>query len=391
MVTRKITPFLSLLFVGTLCGSMIVPFMGYFIVEGLGREPWTISLYAGSVALIVVMINRHFARRMDGGARPFPLIGVAVGGSVVASTALVVAPGFWTVMTFGVPGFSASASALATMFTLGGVIAGTTGIKRTTFNAYMRATTSFAWMIGPAVSFVVADQFGFRAVFALTLALAILWGSVWIGAAPRDAVRQAAPSATEGGAGVQGAGIWIAAAFVFGLSAAHFMTFTALPLFFVQEVGLPAYAPGNAFTVKTFVEILAIFTTPVLISRFGIRNSLVATALLAVLAIRYLASVESYTEMLLGAALEGLYYGLFSTLGISFVQSLGQDRPAAATAVYWNTLMLTGLLGGPAAGLIAQAHDFQTVILWASGVALASVIILVAGMRHPSLRVSSSV
>ncbi|MEL7416178.1 MAG: MFS transporter, partial [Pseudomonadota bacterium] len=112
MVTRKIVPFLSLLFVGTLCGSMIVPFMGYFIVEGLGREPWTISLYAGSVALIVVMINRHFARRMDGGARPFPLIGVAVGGSVVASTALVVAPGFWTVMTFGVLGFSASASAL---------------------------------------------------------------------------------------------------------------------------------------------------------------------------------------------------------------------------------------------------------------------------------------
>jgi hypothetical protein len=30
-------PFLLLLFVGTVCSAMIVPFMGFFIVEGLGH------------------------------------------------------------------------------------------------------------------------------------------------------------------------------------------------------------------------------------------------------------------------------------------------------------------------------------------------------------------
>lgn len=31
--------FLLLLFSGTLCSAMIIPFMGYFLVEGLGYKP----------------------------------------------------------------------------------------------------------------------------------------------------------------------------------------------------------------------------------------------------------------------------------------------------------------------------------------------------------------
>lgn len=114
------------------------------------------------------------------------------------------------------------------------------------------------------------------------------------------------------------------------------------------------------------------------------------TALLAVGAIQVLANVGSYPQMLLGAALEGVYYGLFSTLGISFVQAFAPQRPAHATAIYWNTLMVTGLLGGPVAGLIAQVHDFRTVILVASGVAMLSVVILLLGARHPDMQAASA-
>ncbi|MCV3273854.1 MFS transporter [Roseobacter sp. WL0113] len=391
MVRSHLLPFLSLLFVGTLCGSMIVPYMGFFIVDGLGREPWTISLYAGCVAVLAVAINRVFAKWMDDGARPFPLIGIAAAGCLVAAAALTFAPAFWTVMTFGVLGFSASASAMATMFSLGGIIAGQLDIARTSFNAYMRATTSTAWMVGPAASFLVADRFGHEAVFAFATVMALIWLSLWWWVAPRDAALNPRPAPQPGAAHQVGRiGLWIAVVFVFCLSVAHFLTFTALPLFFVQEVGLPGYAPGHAFSIKTFVEVLAILLTPLLIARIGIRRLLLATAVLAVLAIQYLASIQSYGQMLLGAALEGFYYGLFSTLGISFVQSFAEDRPAYATAMYWNTLMVTGLLGGPAAGLIAQLYDFRTAILVASGVALLSVIILGLGARHPQVRASSA-
>ncbi|MFA3916494.1 hypothetical protein [Ruegeria hyattellae] len=40
---------------------------------------------------------------------------------------------------------------------------------------------------------------------------------------------------------------------------------------------------------------------------------------------------------------------------------------------------MTGILAGPAAGLIARAHDFRTMILVASGEACLAAIVLVLG------------
>ena len=380
MPSARYFPFLLLLFAGTVCNSMIVSFMAYFIVDGLGQEPWAISLYSGSVSVVVILANRRFADLMDNGANPFPMIGCAAVGFLLAASALSLAPGFGTVMTFAVAGFGASSSVMSTMFTLGGIVADRNHIKRSTFNAYMRATTSTSWMIGPAVGFLVADYAGAIAVFRLACVIALLWLVLWWWTAPRDAAISApGPSRNKAAKKVANPGLWIATAFVFCLALAHSLTFTALPLFFVREVGLPGYAPGTAFSLKTFIELFAIASTPFLIARFGIRRSLLGTAILAVVAIQVLASVQTYPQMLIGAALEGLYFGLLSTLGISFVQSLSRDRPAYATSLYWNTMMVTLVLAGPIAGMIAQAVDFRSVIVVASGIAGLSIIILTAG------------
>lgn len=382
-------PFLLLLFVGTVCSAMIVPYMGFFIVNGLGHEPWTISIYAGMVSCLAILVNRNFAGRLDGGDNAFPLIGIAAAAFLIANLVLSIAPLFWVVLSVGVLGFGISTSTVSTLFSLGGSMAERHGIARSRFNAYMRATTSTAWMVGPAISFLIADQLGATAVFKLSALLSLLWLGLWWWAVPHDLRLEAKDDQTsEQGQGGLNTGLWLAAAFVFCLSTAHSLTFSALPLFYVQEVGLPGYAPGTAFSVKTFVEVFAIFSTPYLIARFGLRKSLFGVTLLAVVTIQVLASVQSYPQMLAGAAMEGLYYGLYASLGISFVQSFAPNRPARATALYWNTLMVTGILAGPAAGLIAQAYDFRTVILVASGVAGVAAIVLVLGSvsrkRHPS-------
>ncbi|MEO1313852.1 MAG: MFS transporter [Pseudomonadota bacterium] len=368
--------FLSLLFVGTICNAMVVSFMGFYIVEGLGRAPWSISIYTGVFAGAVILSNRAFARRMDQGGNPFPMIGIAVSGSLVAALALSLSPGFLTVSTIGVIGFGVGSSAMSTMFSLGGVVAARNGIERSTFNAYMRAATSTSWMIGPALSFTVADQLGAEVVFRFALAIAVLWLGLWWWTAPRDAAVEPKTLAEPELRAARNPELWTAILFVFCLALAHSLTFSALPIFFVQEVGLPGYAPGVAFSLKTFIELFAIFSTPFLIARFGLRAALIGTAQLAVVAILVLATTGSFAHMLVGAALEGFYFGLFSTLAISYVQSLSEDRPAYATAMYWNTMMVTLVVAGPAAGLIAQVFDFQTVIFTGSAFAVASAVLL---------------
>lgn len=359
---------------------MIIPFMGFFLVSGLGHDPWVISLYSLFVISVTLITNRQFARRIDAGGRVFPLVGIAASGFAVSAMTLSVVANLWTVLTIGVIGFGISTSAISTMFSLGGNLAEVNGVLRSRFNAYMRATTSTAWMIGPAVTFLIADQINVFAVFRLALALAVLWLYLWWVVLPHDitAASTAAPL-SDGNARSTSRELWLATAFVFCLSSAHSLTFTALPLFYVTEVGLPGYAPGTAFSIKTFVEVLAIFSTPMLIARFGMRRALLATSLLAVVTIQLIASVETFAQMMLGAALEGLYYGLYASLGISYIQSFAADRPAQATAIYWNTLMVSGLLAGPLVGLLAQAYNFEMVVRVASGVALFATVVLFTG------------
>jgi SET family sugar efflux transporter-like MFS transporter len=378
---HRLAPFLLLLFTSTLANSAIVPFMPFFLIDGLGQPPWMLSVYAGFAVSLTVVLNRLFARRIDGGARVFPIIGIAIAGFALASVALALSPTLPIVLTLGVVGYGLSATSISAMFATGGHMAERHGIARATFNAWMRATTSTAWMIGPALSFSLSGQFGPNIVFQIACVLTLAWALVWRLGLPRD-ITAPAPPKPPAHVATAPMGLWLAAGFIFCLSIAHGLTFTALPLFFIQEVGLPDFAPGVAFSVKTFVEVIAIFSTSFLIARFGLRAPLMACTLLAVVAILVLASVETLPQMAIGSALEGLYYGLFASLGISYIQSFAQDRPAQATAIYWNTLMLSGLLAAPAVGLIAQVTDFRTVILIAAVVAALAVPILMVGMRR---------
>lgn len=380
--TKRFAPFLLLLFTGTLSNSAIVPFMGFFLIDGLGQPPWMLSLYSFLAIALTVSANRIYAKRIDAGVAVFPLIGFAAAGYTVASCTMAVSPTLAVMLTIGILGYGISASAISTMFSLGGHMAERHGMERARFNAIMRATTSTAWMIGPAVSFLAAGQFGHAIVFKGAAVLGLAWLALWYYSLPRDARAKAPAKPATDGPAPTNTGLWLAAAFIFAMSAAHGLTFTALPLFFVTEVGLPDFAPGFAFSVKTFVEVFAIFSTPFLMARFGLRKPLMVTTLIAVGAILFLSSVTTLPQMVIGSALEGLYYGLFASLGISYVQSFAQDRPAQATAIYWNTLMISGLLSGPAVGLIAQATSFQTVVQFSSAGAALAAIVLLAGIVH---------
>lgn len=375
--------FLLLLFCGTLCSAMIVPFMGFFLVEGLGYEPWIISVYSVMAVGLTLWVNRQFAGRIDAGTAAFPLVGYAVAGFLCAVGCLWLSPTLWAALSVGVLGFGLGSSATSTMFSIGGILAEQLDVPRSQFNAHMRATTSTAWMVGPAVTFLIADQLSIEAVFLVALLIAALWGALWWLTLPRDIAANPKPSTvTNQDSDNLNRGLWLAAAFVFCLSFAHSITFSSLPLFYVQEVGLPGYAPGLAFSMKTFVEVIAIFSTPWIIARVGIRKALLGTTLLAVLTIQILAMVQTFPQMLFGEALEGLYYGFYASLGISYVQSFSEDRPARATAIYWNAMMVSGVLAGPVVGSVAQVFDFQTAIRIASIAALVALAVLLMGRER---------
>ena len=91
--------------------------------------------------------------------------------------------------------------------------------------------------------------------------------------------------------------------------------------------------------------------------------------------------------MIVGSALEGLYYGIFAGVGITFVQSFAAGRVARATSLYMNGLFLGGLVAGSSMGLIAQMFDFRTAIQLASLGAIAAFVVLVVTRRSDAASV----
>ncbi len=364
-INRQAILILLLLFVGVFCNAMIVPFMGYFIVDGLGRDPWEISIYVGLVTALSLVMNRQFGERFDKGARVRPLIALSVGAFLTATITLSLYPSYWVIIGFISLCFSFSNASTSIMYSFGRAYAVKQGLAITSYNAYLRSMTSLGWMFGPALSFFIAGQWGNAVVFYTAACLASLWVLLWFLAIPKDFSAPAAEKKTQATSSQNKAinkGLWLAASACLFFAIAHILTSSALPLYFTQEAGLPTFAPGLAFTIKCLMEVIAILVAPYLMQKYGARMVLYLSALIAMPTFFILSQVESLPQLALGAALEGLYYGIFAGVSISFVQKFANGRMGRATSLYMNSLFLGGMIGNISMGLIASAFNYQTAI-----------------------------
>lgn len=375
---------LVLLLVGVLSTSALIPFMGVYIVEGLGKDPWMISVYSAMTLVVALVVNRQFGEWIDEGRRIAPLVLISIVAFIIANCAILIVQSYWILVSVGFLCFGISSAALSIMYSFGRLYAEREGLNIDHYNSYLRAMASLGWMISPALAFFVAGQFGYLAVFKMALALSAVWAVLWYFVMPADFAVEPRVAQNSDGAPIPDSfnrPLWYAATACFFFSLAHILCSNALPLFYIQEVGLPTFAPGLSFSVKTFVEIIAILSAPALIRRIGTRNALLCAAVLGVVAFWMLSSVSSLPTMMIGAALEGLYYGLFAGVGITFVQNFAAGRMARATSLYMNALFLGGLIAGASVGVIAQFHDFRTAIQLASLGAIAAFLVLLATRR----------
>ena len=291
---------------------------------------------------------------------------------LAGTVSLAVFPSYMLLVTGGALFLGLSNAALSTTFTFGRLHAEETGLDVVVYNSWLRIHSSLGWMIGPALSFAVIGIWGFTTTFLMSAAIGCVWLAVWFVAVPRDYVSPPKQKKVEAGSAGSDRLLILAATSCMFFAITNSIYLSGMPLFFIQEVGLPYYAPGLSMTTKCFVEVPAIFSSALLAKRWGERNVLYLAAAIAVGTFFAIAEVKSVPQMVLTAAFEGLYYGLFAGIGISFVQSFSGGRIGRATSMYINSLFLGGTIGGVTMGVIASAFDFRTVIYVSAGCALCS-------------------
>ncbi|OKH89175.1 MFS transporter [Thalassospira sp. TSL5-1] len=357
-------PFLVLgvVLLGAFSSSTSAPLGGLFVVDGLGEAPWKISLAAIIKVVVTLLTNRYYGHAIDRGVpvRWLLLSSIVcfVAGMVVIGTFQV----YWVYALIGSVLIGVGSGALSVVYSFGRLFAEQTGRNVKKFNSLLRMQTSLGWMVGPAVSLSAYDAFGFTFIY---FAIAIL-GAVWLVfcllVVPTHFKTHHAGTHTGEMIPKMNRALLVACIPVFLISTGHVVFLTVMPLYFTASLGLAPSAAGFELTMKCFVEVGAIYASVGIIQRIGERRGLMIAAFCGVLFYGLIYQAQYLWHVLVLGALDGLYYGLFAAIGMTFVQNFARNRPGMATSYYVSTLFVGGLCGNLLMGLVANYFSYHTTV-----------------------------
>ncbi|CTQ56976.1 Sugar efflux transporter A [Roseibium album] len=377
---RQVLLILLLQFTNSLGASSLIPLMSFFIVEGLGSEPWQVGLYTGLVMPLTLIANRWAGERLDQGFLVKRLLLISICAFVTLTALLTQVSSLLMLILLIAPLMGLANMGSATIFTFCRVYSEKMDLDVVRINSWLRMTVSLAWMIGPAVSFTLVAQFGFSVAFSAAFGVALFYLLLGSTVVP-SSFRSTRKPRSDGTDTPINWGLTIAGLICLGFIITNTLFVSAMPLFFVQETGLPGSTPGLSLSVKCLVEVFVIFGSVRLSRVIGTRQVLMLAACLAATSMILFTQVSEVWHVIAISALEGTYYGLFAGISITFVQSFAPDRPGRATAVYMNSLFLGGMIGSVSMGIIASATDFKTVLYVAAISSVIALVILFATMR----------
>jgi SET family sugar efflux transporter-like MFS transporter len=367
---------LGLLLLGAFAASSAAPLAGLYVVEGLGQSPWKLSMVMIVQVCVTLIVNRSFGRAID---RAVPIKLLLVTSIVCFACGMLLLgmfESYWIYLGIVSVLLGIGSGALSVMYSFGRLFAEQTNRDVVKFNGLLRMQTSLGWMVGPAASLSFYGVFGFAPTYFAIAGLAAIWFLACLWIVP-NAFQTHHPNSLKPGQKIPfNFGLLQACVPVFFIGAANVVFVSAMPLYFSTELGLVASSAGFALTVKCLVEVVVIYFCASLIRYVGERKGMLIAAVLGAVFFGLIYMATALEHVLLLGVLDGIYYGIFAGISMTFVQNFAPDQPGVATSYYVSTLFVGGLIGNLLTGVIASMFDFQTTVLLACGFAFVGAIVL---------------
>lgn len=370
------------MFFGAFSIAFVIPLLSTYIIEELQKPAWNLALVIGGFSLFSLITNRFFGGLIDNGSRVKPLLVINICAFTAHAVIQLLAPSYWSLVILGTPLIGIGAGALSTMYSFGRLFAEQTGRRPGTFNLHMRICLSLGWVFGPPAAFLLYGTFGFTKVHIAALASALIWLVLCLQFLPPNLKTHIKKRVMSNGTSdAVPALLVIACVPVFALAAANAIFVSAGPVFLLKELGLPASTPGWAFATKCLFEVVIIYFAIKPTERIGERNMMLLSGLGALLFFATITSATSINQVLMLCIIEGMYYGICASVGITFIQNYARHKPGIATSYFVNAIFVGGLAGNILTGIVASYTSFQNTIL--SSVVLAALATLILLVIKP--------
>ncbi len=358
-----------------LVGAFIYPLMTYFLVDELKVEPMFIGVYMVTVTLSGLVISQFLGGLADKGTSARKLYVLANTGIICALVFYMTTDSFALVLFAGICFMSFGNASIPQMLTLSRQWANHHTVDITQFNARIRAGISFAWMMGPPLAFALLASVGFigsfgMAIFASILGVLFVWRMI-----PEQPVQVKA---------IQGESkepapwsFWFLSGAVVLGSMGNNMYTSSLPLYTINELGLPSYTPGVLMGVVAGVEIPVMLVSSWLCKYFSKQTLMNVAFVCGGMFYTGIFFAESFSVLLGLQLINAVFYGLFAGLGLTLLQEQLPTRIGFTAAVYSNGFKVGVMIGASSTGLIAQFFSFQFAMLGATITTLFSLIFMV--------------
>ena len=350
-------PFLLLSLLTGLTSSFVTPLMSYFLIDEINVEPIYISIYMVSATLSGLVISQYLGHLAGKGFNANRLYGLTMICVGIAMVAFIFSKQFWHVFLAGVLFMSVGAGAVSQMLTVSGLWAKNQDIDLAAFNSKVRAAISLAWVVGPPLAFTLVANFGFAASFSVAIACVVVATLFVVKVVPGQKANQHSLNTTLKGS--LSLPFWLVGLAILAGMAGNVMYLSSMPLYVMNELGLPENLPGLMMGVVAALEIPTMLLAAKLARRFPPAGIMAVAFIFGCCFYVGVYFSQSSWELLTLQILNALFYGLYAGIGLTLLQQQAPDLTGFTSAFYSNATRVGMMLGTIGAGTVAQFFSFR--------------------------------
>lgn len=374
--------FLLIAFLSGIAGALLAPTLSLFLTTEVKVRPLWVGLFYTVNAIVGIAVSFLLAKRSDtrGDRRKLILVCclMAVGNCLLFAFNR----DYLTLITAGVLLSAIANTAMPQIFALAREYADSSAREVVMFSSVMRAQLSFAWVIGPPLSFTLALNYGFTVMFviaAVTFAICALLVWFTLPSVPRVAPVEpadtliAAPSAPiapiSAWRNPDVRRLFIASVLMWTCNTMYIID---MPLYITADLGLPENLAGLLMGTAAGLEIPAMLLAGYYVKRFGKRNMMLFAVVAGILFYAGLVVFKFKLALMVLQLFNAIFIGIIAGIGMLYFQDLMPGRPGAATTLFTNSISTGVILAGVLQGALVENLGHYAVYWLAALLAVAA-------------------
>lgn len=362
--------FLIVIFMTGLAGALRIPVLSVYLHQEVTPDPMMVGYFYSINSLVSMILSQIVAHYSDRYPNRKRIIAISCLMQLFGSLLFAFNRDYYTLLILGTLIMGLGSAATSQLFAFAREYSNTQQRDTTMFNSIMRAQLSLAWIVGPPIAYILAEQLGFTfmyiataTILAISILIVVLMLPQTLNSEQKNAKDE--PLREEGITSNRRSVILLTIANLLFWTC-NSMMFINIPLYLTEIRQLPQQLAGvmmgTAAAIEIPVMLLAGYFT-----RFISKKSLMLLGVFAGMGYYIgLSFAQNEWQFIALQLFNGIFVGILASIGMLYFQDLMPYKMGTATTLFSNTGSGSWIIAGQLAGIMASQFGYQSTFILAA-------------------------